>query len=497
MTTAGMRGGAGGGRMFSDTLVYGLSTVLPQVASIILLPIYTHALSPRDYGILDLMQLIVDFTALFVGMQLAEAIFRFYSGESDRGEANEIVSSSMALACALGLVGFLAIASSSSWIASNFFEDDELSHLLILMGGTLFLQPLVELSAAFTRAQQRAGLFLAFRLCGLSLRIALNLILVVQMRMGVAGAVYANVTATVIQAVIMACYTMSKVGMRFRWERARTVMGFSFPILLASLGSYYIGFADRYFLKILGDLEAVGLYSMAARFGLVFFAFGFSPFAMAWDAERYRIAREPDAIPRMQQIFRLLSAYLMVLGLAICLFAEEVLRLLSAQPFWAAAPLIPIFILNSLTMAWGSYARFGLLLKRNTREIAKVTWMSVPVTTLAFVALIPSLGAIGAALAVASGNIFRLVCVQHRASQMYDMKLQWRRVIAPVLVFAGAVLLSKLLVSDAVLRWFANCVLLAGGAAWMWFGGVLEEEDRNLVRAQAHGLVAGVKRPWR
>jgi O-antigen/teichoic acid export membrane protein len=125
---------SGGGRMFSDTVIYGLSTVLPQLASLILLPIYTHALSPRDYGILDLMQLIVDFTALFVGMQLAEAIFRFYSGETDRQQANEIVSSSLALACALGAIGFVGIALSSGWLAEYFFKDDELTFLLVLMG---------------------------------------------------------------------------------------------------------------------------------------------------------------------------------------------------------------------------------------------------------------------------------------------------------------------------------------------------------------------------
>lgn len=494
MTKGRARVNAGGGRILSDTLLYGLSTVLPQLASIVLLPIYTHVLSPRDYGILDLLQLIVDFTALFVGMQMAEAIFRFYSGESDQRRANEIVSSSLAVACALGAVGFGAIAVASNWLASNFFEDDRLAFLLVLMGATLFLQPLVELPAAFVRAEQKAHLFLVFRLCGLVLRIGLNLLLVVYMRLGVAGAVYANVAATVIQAAIMSAYTLRKVGVGFRWESARTVIGFSLPILIGSLGSYYIGFADRYFLKILGDLETVGLYSMAARFGLVFFAFGFTPFAMAWDAERYRIAREPDAIVKMQQIFRILSAYLIVLGLAISLFAEEVLRLLSAEPFWAAAPLIPIFIFNSLTMAWGSYARFGLLLKRNTRAIAKVTWVSVGLTTIAFVALIPPLGAVGAALAVATGNAFRLGYVQLLASRVYDMKLQWGRVLVPTLVFAVVVMCSPSLALGGVLQWILDGAILLGGAALVWFGSILEESDRQLAREKVRALVLSAAR---
>jgi O-antigen/teichoic acid export membrane protein len=313
------------------------------------------------------------------------------------------------------------------------------------------------------------------------------------MKMGVAGAVYANVATNAVQALAMSGYTLSRVGLRFRWERARTVVGFSFPMVLASLGSYYIGFADRYFLKIFGDLETVGLYTMAARFGLVFFAFGFTPFGMAWDAERYQIARQPDAIPRMQQIFRILSAYLIVLGFAISLFAEEVLRLLSAEPFWAAAPLIPIFIANSLTMAWGAYARFGLLLKRNTREIARVNWLAVPVTTLAFVLLIPPLGAVGAALAVAAGNVFRLAYVEYRASRLYDMRLQWRRVLLVTLAFAAAVSGAQALDLRGALQWTVDCTLLFAGFALAWFGPVLDPQDRHLVLEKVRSVATFVR----
>jgi O-antigen/teichoic acid export membrane protein len=74
---------SGSKRLVRDTLVYGVATVVSQMTSFILLPVYTRALTPHDYGYLELLQLVVDFTGLFVTMRLGEAIFRFYSGAAE------------------------------------------------------------------------------------------------------------------------------------------------------------------------------------------------------------------------------------------------------------------------------------------------------------------------------------------------------------------------------------------------------------------------------
>jgi|GEM_PF-3463347 len=462
--------------------MYGIATVLSQMTSLILLPVYTRALTPEDYGVLELMQLVVDFTALFVSMRLGEAIFRYYTGSDSPEVGNETVASCLGLAMMMGALGLVAIAMCSGWLAESLFGDRALRGLLLLMGTTLLLQPLIELPAALIRAQQRPKVFLAFRLAGLALRVALNVVFVVGMKMGVAGAVYANVLATATQAVVMGGYAVAQVGCRFRWERARAVFGFSWPILVGSLGSYYIGFADRYFLRMFSDLETIGLYALAARFGTAYFAFGYTPFSMAWDAERYRIAKSANPIPAFQQVFRMLSVYLVFLGLVVSVLADDVIRILAAEPFWGAAQLIPIFIANALFMAWGAYVRFGLLLRERTIEFARVTWMAVPITTLAFIVLIPGMHATGAVLAVTVGNLFRLIYVHFKARAVYDMRLEWSRIApATIVLMLVVVILPLVPVSSAISAAALDAIVLILGALFLWCGPVLSSEDRRRV----------------
>jgi O-antigen/teichoic acid export membrane protein len=183
-----------------------------------------------------------------------------------------------------------------------------------------------------------------------------------------------------------------------------------------------------------------------------------------------------------------------LLGFAICLFADEVLRILAASPFWAAGVLIPIFILNSLLMAWGSYARFGLFLQKNTSQLAKATWLSIPVTTVAFVLLIPAFGAVGAALSVVAGNIFRVAYVQRAASRAFDMHLQWGRVLTVLGVFTLIVIGLRFLSLSMEVQILLDAALLGAAIWWVWAGPLLEPEDRQSIIDTAGSVLGRFRR---
>jgi len=170
------------------------------------------------------------------------------------------------------------------------------------------------------------------------------------------------------------------------------------------------------------------------------------------------------------------------LGLVVSVLADDVIRILAAEPFWGAAQLIPIFIANALFMAWGAYVRFGLLLRERTIEFARVTWMAVPITTLAFIVLIPGMHATGAVLAVTVGNLFRLIYVHFKARAVYDMRLEWSRIApATIVLMLVVVILPLVPVSSAISAAALDAIVLILGALFLWCGPVLSSEDRRRV----------------
>ena len=57
------------------TSIYGVGQALRGLSSLILLPIYTTFLSPAEFGLVELLNIVVDLTALLIGSRIGIGIF--------------------------------------------------------------------------------------------------------------------------------------------------------------------------------------------------------------------------------------------------------------------------------------------------------------------------------------------------------------------------------------------------------------------------------------
>ena len=63
----------------SDTFLYGLSSVLTQLAGLFLVPFYTKELSPEEYGIIALFAMVSGFLNPILALGLDSALFRYFA----------------------------------------------------------------------------------------------------------------------------------------------------------------------------------------------------------------------------------------------------------------------------------------------------------------------------------------------------------------------------------------------------------------------------------
>ena len=79
-------------KLFKQTFIYGLATVLPRMLSFILVPIYTKVMPPGSYGEVTL---IFSWFAIFnviLAYGMETGFFRFFNGEDDK---NKVVATSL------------------------------------------------------------------------------------------------------------------------------------------------------------------------------------------------------------------------------------------------------------------------------------------------------------------------------------------------------------------------------------------------------------------
>ena len=63
--------------------IYTISVVFSKLVSILMLPLYTRYLTPADYGIMELVELVSYVFTVLIGIHFADAVFYFYSAAED------------------------------------------------------------------------------------------------------------------------------------------------------------------------------------------------------------------------------------------------------------------------------------------------------------------------------------------------------------------------------------------------------------------------------
>lgn len=469
-------------KTISHTSIYAVGMILRNLASFIMLPIYTRYLTTEDYGVLELLSMLIDFVGIFLGLRLAQGIFRFYYESEDKKYQGKIISNSMFMAIGLNGIGVVFILIFSEPISRLVFGTGEYQFFVILFSLVLILQSIQEIALVYMRAQQRPWLYVSVSFVRLMIVLTLNIYFVVYKDMHVAGVIYSALIGGGIISLWLLIYTFINSGISLDREVIKRLTQFSFPLMLAGLGAFYLTFGDRYFLRVFSGLDEVGIYALGYKFGFMLLQFTWVPFQNIWDTQRYEIYKNnANSKDQFQNTFMVISIFMILVAVCIAVFVEDVLIIMSAEEFHAAYKVVPLILLAYLFQAWTGFSNFGIMLKEKTYQVTYGTIAAVIVISIGYFVLIPAYGGLGAAIATVFGFLARLLWVYYQSKSLYDMELPWLRVIAVLILASIAYLISLLGPDELFLSIAFNCIIIIGFILSLVTLPVLQNNVRDVV----------------
>jgi O-antigen/teichoic acid export membrane protein len=296
------------------------------------------------------------------------------------------------------------------------------------------------------------------------------------------------VISGLVLATGLSIYVLSNVGFHYSKTILVRLIKFVAPLIVSSIGAFYVAYADKYFLRVFGSLADVGLYALAARVSSVL-ATAFEAFNMSWAADRFEIVKQENAKENYEQVFRFLSGALIVLGAGLALFSADFFRVMTNPEFYSAAYIVPILILATMFQLFAIFCNFGILYRERTGYIAMASWGKAFFATVGYFALIPYLGVHGAAITVAASNLIEFVWLYRRSTRLYDMGLSWGPIVQ---MFAAATVcvLGGLMMPQGEVTWFAARVMLFCGLLLLIYGmPVWKESEKEMVGAAFKRLI--------
>lgn len=432
-----------------------------NAASLLLLPVYTRYLTPAEYGLVELITVMTTLVGNLVSFDLNNGVFRYYHHATSAEARQRLIMAAMVLGVLANSAAGALLALCSPLLAQNFLGSSGNAYLLAWFSLSLLLEAVCAVAFSHMRADGKVSRFLATSTLRLVAQIAFNLYFLVVLKLGAASFIYGYLISCAIQAAAALPYTLRHGSLAFTRSDIKRLIGFGGPLAIAGLATLYISTGDRFFLSRLNSLSAVGVYALAYRLAQALNTLVYAPFTQVWEIEQYRIHARTDMHPAFGVVFQATYSLLACCALGLALFAPDLLRLLATPAFYGAAPVVPILLLALMFTAITDFARLGSLVGSRPINVVGGAMIGAILVTLCLVILVPRLGSMGAASAVAIAALARLIFEYRRARQLFDMELHWGPLVLTLALCAAATLTVPYF---APLTWTG---ILAKGALWV------------------------------
>lgn len=385
-------------RIVNNSILYTLGSLLPQLLSFLLLPVYTSYLSQSDYGVMAYVSAVILYVQLVGTLSVNAYLMRFYFLATSEVEKKRLVGNVFLFIFSTNLITVLAfyvlgpMAISAAGIAIPFQPYFSVA-LLASFFDVFSLFPQI-----LFRVKEQAGRFLLLTLGTVILKYVISLYLIINLGTGVVGKFYADLVVNGVAFLLYLVLIVRNVKFVVDWHQIREAVSFSLPFLVSSLLYLVVDSSDRFFLERNTTLAALGVYSIAVTFasGLssltqsMYRAFEPSVYK-AWGTSRF-----DAAIGAIKKYFFAATG---AVSLGLCLFLVECVSLLTHGGFELSGRVGPVLMLASAFAAIRLFFDTILIAHKKSSWILAETALGGALSLALNAALIPFFGIWGAATA--------------------------------------------------------------------------------------------------
>ncbi len=465
--------------LFKESLLYGVSSLLSRFLNFLLVPFYTHVLSPAEFGVSNILFALIAFCNILWQGGFDTAYLRLRHDEGEENGRKLFATAFTSLWVTSGL-GTLLLIVATPWLASGLMIPEADRGLLRWAAAILWLDALTVVPMAHLRFRHMALQYSLLRLFNVAVNIGGNLLFVLYWRRGLEGIFWANALASAVCLLPLLPLLVRQLrGQKlFRWEtsRLRALLSLGLPLVPAGLYGIVNDVAGRLFLGwLLTDaavaalypgrgwsvLDLTGIFSAAWKLGI----FGLlltQMYRLAWQPFFMQHAKDADAPILFGRILRLLLLFIGCSTGALMLWLDKLVaipiagRPFIAEAYWGGLSIVPLVLLAYAFQAVFIHFTLGLYIEKRTRYLIWSNGIGAAVTIAGNLLLVPRFGLWGASVAVVACYACIAFLVARQSQKLFPIELGGWRLVALGL---------WLLLSHGLGLWVQTHV---EGVNWVW-----------------------------
>ncbi len=430
-------------KLFRQTAIYGLATVLPRMLNFLLLPLYTGILVTAGYGRVNVIFSWIAIFNVFLAYGMETAFFRFYN-KADNKES--VVSTSLISLMASTLVFALVAFSFQESMASASGIDARFVRYSI---GILILDALVIIPFAWLRANEKPMKYAIIKITNVAINLGLNLFFLLFLpklfqegsdgfldwmykpNFEISYIFISNLIASAVTLLLMLPLYLKSTYVfdKDLWKR---MLNYAWPVLVAGIAFTINEVFDKILLERLLPAEIAlsetGKYAACYKLGLFMMLF----------ATAFRMGIEPfffshAGTENPQKAYAQITNYFVIIGsvilLTVIVFSDVLKSLFIDEDYWEAMSIVPLILLASFFL--GIYHNLSVWYKvtDKTRYGAFISVIGAIITIVVNYFFIPRIGYMASAIATLLAYGTMMLLSYYFGKSHYPVPYNFRKIL--------------------------------------------------------------------
>lgn len=385
-------------RLAQNTVLVLIGNVGSKLIGLLMLPFYTSWLSVEDYGVTDMISVYVAFLANIISCCIAESVFIFPKGQSEKLK-KEYFSSGMAfllfsLMFSFLVFGLIDALSSSSSVSNSFINN------IWLIYGLIAATLLQQMFQQFTRSIDN---MVVYGMAGIVLALFTTILSFVFIpAMGVRGFVLSLILANIITGLYSFIFSHSYVYCSVKSVskiRCREMLKYSVPLIPNGIMWWLVSALNRPIMESNVGLHAIGIFAVSNKFpSIISMLFGI--FVTSWQISVLEEYGKKEFVDFYNKVFRGVVLLLFIMLVIITFSSKWLVATFASANFSEAWIYIPLLTLGTVFSNVSGLA--GIIfsaVKQSKYFFYSSVYGGVTAIALNFI-LIPWLGLWGAVVSV-------------------------------------------------------------------------------------------------
>lgn len=305
-------------QVIKSSVIYLSSSILNKAIPFLLLPILTEYLSPDEYGVLSIFQLLISFSTAFVGMNMSANISKNFF-KYNKQQTSLMIGNILMILSLTTLIYFVITLGVSFYYQEIFSVP---SNWVVIIPILSFMFMINTINLTILRNQEKAILFGIYEIANTAVNMGVTILLLLMYHYGWYSQAVGITIAYTLFFIISLLHMRKNSFIILRYDRkeARKVMKLSIPLIPHVVGGIIISLSDRFFIERMVSLEMVGIYSVGYMFGMVVMLFT-DAFIKSWSPWFYKMLPDADNTKKIKIVkysyLYILATFIIAFGISI------------------------------------------------------------------------------------------------------------------------------------------------------------------------------------